>query len=286
VSEYKFEFKMVKVNDLALSPNNPRKSSMPTEEEIEEMVNNIEKVGLLEPIVVNHKNEILSGQLRWICADKLGWEEIPCIVYNTEEISRDKGLPIDVVETIIGMSSDVFKHKLNAEDKFKSVQKIKNLLKCTQEEIGSILGISQKTVSRWLGHGEIPRSLEKQESIEQFLKLSTEKRREVKSILRSPSISKDDVLRSKVIHFGTLAKLRDVRQAKQDVSSGINVDWDFRTKLIRDRKPLVLLRIRMPKILYDEFLHISRKKGKDTMKIIIELIQWYVEHGHLQTLGY
>jgi len=52
------------------------------EAEDPELVKSIKKMGVLNPIVVNERGEILSGTRRWLAAKKAGLTEVPVILWR------------------------------------------------------------------------------------------------------------------------------------------------------------------------------------------------------------
>jgi len=82
--------KITQVNPSTLIPNKTKIDIYQRPENYEEIKLNIEKHGILEPLLVNKKtNVIISGNLRLQIAIELGLEEIPVIfqVINEKEMS-------------------------------------------------------------------------------------------------------------------------------------------------------------------------------------------------------
>ena len=73
---------------------------------VDELVKSIEKIGLINPLIVNKKNELLAGGRRYAAIKQLGWDKVLVSVVsknNLEEelISIDENLmraPLDDVE--------------------------------------------------------------------------------------------------------------------------------------------------------------------------------------------
>ena len=65
-------------NELTLSPNNIRKTV--NEYGLQRLITSIREVGVLVPIFINTKNQVVVGQLRWLAAKRLNLASIPCIV--------------------------------------------------------------------------------------------------------------------------------------------------------------------------------------------------------------
>jgi hypothetical protein len=74
--------KMVKVSDLRMHPSYAKiyaKKSL----QFELLVDSIKRTaGLLEPIVINKKNEIINGVQRWLAAKELGFKTIPALTFD------------------------------------------------------------------------------------------------------------------------------------------------------------------------------------------------------------
>jgi ParB family chromosome partitioning protein len=51
--------------------------------DLSELVNSIRRVGLIHPVVINEKNELLSGYRRFEACKELGWTEIEVKVVKT-----------------------------------------------------------------------------------------------------------------------------------------------------------------------------------------------------------
>ncbi|MDK2819171.1 MAG: ParB N-terminal domain-containing protein [Spirochaetota bacterium] len=55
----------------------------------------IEKYGLLHPIIINKKNELISGERRLTAVKELGWEDIDVI---TKDLSYKEALNVEILE--------------------------------------------------------------------------------------------------------------------------------------------------------------------------------------------
>ena len=62
--------------DLVPYENNPRNN----EEAVDGVAESIDKFGFKVPIVVTNENIIVAGHTRWLAAQKLGLDAVPCIV--------------------------------------------------------------------------------------------------------------------------------------------------------------------------------------------------------------
>lgn len=84
---------------------NPIHDQIYTSNEIEDLVESMEKNGLLEPIVVTPDKVIISGHRRYLAARFLGWDEIEIIIRDVSEA--------DMEYTIV--SSNQHRRKKSAE---------------------------------------------------------------------------------------------------------------------------------------------------------------------------
>ena len=86
--------KVIKVNPSLLIPNKKKQEIYQTPSNYEEIKKNIEEHGILEPLLVNIKtNVIISGNLRHQIAIELGIKEIPVIFQEVE----DKVMDIQII---------------------------------------------------------------------------------------------------------------------------------------------------------------------------------------------
>ena len=257
---------------LEVSDNNPRRI-LPESEDLDEICKNIKTIGMLEPIIINRENQILAGQLRWLCALKNDFKEVPVIVVDTEEIAKQTGESKNVVETLISLSSDMFKFKLKADDKYRAIEQLKKEgLKV--KEIAEMLGVTDRSVVKWLGRAKLPEALSSQTQITKYLRLSIRKRDLIKTILRSPHIKNNDYLKNKVLEYGLVAKVRDLQETAKDVEEGIAVDWDYRIREAKKKEKRVLVRFRVPEYIWNEFLNFLREKQIDKMKLFTGFLKW------------
>ena len=70
------EITYIKIEDLKMYANNPRKN----EEAVEYVKESIKQFGFKVPIVIDKNNEIICGHTRVKSAKQLGIKEIPCII--------------------------------------------------------------------------------------------------------------------------------------------------------------------------------------------------------------
>jgi len=70
------------IKGLKADPNQPRQKI--SSEQIKELSISLKNIGLINPIEVDTKDIIVTGQMRWEAAKLLGWKKIPCRVVNIE----------------------------------------------------------------------------------------------------------------------------------------------------------------------------------------------------------
>ena len=51
----------------------------------EDLKSSIQEVGLLQPLILNQFNQILSGHRRFECIKELGWEEVEVVIKEINE---------------------------------------------------------------------------------------------------------------------------------------------------------------------------------------------------------
>ena len=141
-------FARIPLAQLEVSENNVRQKE--AEVDLDELMSSLSQYGLQQPIVVQAKGEqyeILIGQRRFLAASKLGWEEIDA-----------KRLPVRLDKldaTILSFSENAQRRDITAGDKIAAC-------KYLHDELGSIsavsqrLGLSPKTVRKWLGVSALP----------------------------------------------------------------------------------------------------------------------------------
>jgi len=66
--------------------------------ELNELVESIEKHGLLNPVIINHKKILLAGERRLESAKLLGWDTIPVRILDNP--NRIQELEIEIDENI------------------------------------------------------------------------------------------------------------------------------------------------------------------------------------------
>jgi ParB family transcriptional regulator, chromosome partitioning protein len=84
----------VKIDDIKISARIRVENT-----DIAPLKKSIEEIGLLNPIIVNEENELLSGYRRLTACRELGWEAIDAVVLSTSE-NEIKKLDIEFHENL------------------------------------------------------------------------------------------------------------------------------------------------------------------------------------------
>jgi ParB/RepB/Spo0J family partition protein len=92
--KYPFAFEELPLQKVERDPDQPRKN-FGTDDDENRLLLSIEEYGIQQPLVVSQKDDryiILDGHRRYICAQKLGFDTVPCRVYPK--------LPVGQFETL------------------------------------------------------------------------------------------------------------------------------------------------------------------------------------------
>jgi|YNPBryulayer2012_1023412.scaffolds.fasta_scaffold14569_2 ParB family chromosome partitioning protein len=83
----------VKINDIIIKERIRKDLG-----DIESLKHSIQKHGILSPIIITPKNELLAGYRRLTAAKMLGWEEIEAVIYTPRD--RVDELEIEIEENM------------------------------------------------------------------------------------------------------------------------------------------------------------------------------------------
>lgn len=79
------KIRVIKISDIKISDRN-RKFNR---ESCKELADSIQKIGLLQPIVIDNNYNLIAGLHRLEAARILGWEEIPCQIVYFDELNSE-----------------------------------------------------------------------------------------------------------------------------------------------------------------------------------------------------
>ena len=253
---------------LKVAPTNVR-VKIPPREQLETIINSVREIGVVEPVMINTRNEVVSGQLRVLAAIEAGVDKVPYVKVEFED---------EFSEMVACMCQDWIRHSLTAEERYQFVKKARELGYRVQD-IAKALGVGESTVWSWLETFERTAPQVRGTPAEKELfKLSARRKQVVDRALRESEMVKDLNKSLQLIEYAREAPLRDLEQATKDIKEGLVVDLETRKKVAKQES--VLWEVRIPKQLDTAFREILRKTGKDFLVTIIELIQDFVrEHS-------
>jgi ParB family chromosome partitioning protein len=132
---------MIKTDMIIPNPHQPRREF--DNRRIDELANSIDKVGLLQPIVVrfiDNKYELIAGERRLRATKKLGFIEIPAVIYDVNDIGS----------AALALVENIQREQLNYFDEAISFRRLINEHQLTQQQIAKLIGKSQSAVANKL----------------------------------------------------------------------------------------------------------------------------------------
>lgn len=100
------EYEMIPLDRISISTFNVRADEYFGDEEDQELIDNIESLGVLNPIIVRQVGdmyELLAGRRRLLSAKKSGLSEIPCTI---KDVDDDEALDISISENLFRKDVD------------------------------------------------------------------------------------------------------------------------------------------------------------------------------------
>lgn len=145
--------KVVKLalKDIIPNPLQPRKKFSPTK--MEELINSIEKKGIIQPILVRPNKtgyELVAGERRWRAARELGFEEIPAII--RDDIDDANSLEISIIENIQ-------REELNPIEEALAYRELIAKFEYTLDKVGQMVGRDKTTISNSLRLLALPQEI-------------------------------------------------------------------------------------------------------------------------------
>lgn len=130
--------KEIQLSDILTNPEQPRVFG---KEDVGDLVESMKRLGLIEPIVIRKsgkKFQIVAGERRYQAAKVLGWKSIPAI---ETDASEDRCYEIALAE-------NEKRKSLNPWEIGKAIQFLRKERKKTAEEVGKILGYTERYVKQ------------------------------------------------------------------------------------------------------------------------------------------
>lgn len=144
-------FAEVSLGDIHPNRKQPRQVFDP--DELEELVQSIQQVGLLQPIVVrpsretgDRKYELVMGERRWRAAQQAKLDAIPAIIRDTDDgdLLRD------------ALLENLHRSQLNPLEEAAAYQQLMTEFGCTQEELSVRIGRSRPQISNTIRLMRLP----------------------------------------------------------------------------------------------------------------------------------
>jgi ParB family chromosome partitioning protein len=133
--------KIHKIKVIEIEPNREQPRRTFDEEALDELASSIKTYGVLQPIIVNKKDnyyEIVAGERRWRAAKKAGLTEMPCII--KDDITEKTNKEIALIENLQRVD-------LNPIDKAKGLKELIDDYGMTQKELADSIGISRSNIA-------------------------------------------------------------------------------------------------------------------------------------------
>ncbi|MBS4539302.1 ParB/RepB/Spo0J family partition protein [Clostridium sp. D2Q-11] len=128
----------VNISDIKPNANQPRQSF--NNESLKELSESIEKVGLIQPIVVKKDKsgyEIIAGERRFRAAKLIGLDKVPCILRSEDERKS----------TEMALVENIQREDLNSIEEAIAYDHMLKKHNLTQEELSEIVGKSRTYIS-------------------------------------------------------------------------------------------------------------------------------------------
>lgn len=133
--------KIHKIKVIEIEPNREQPRRSFDEETLDELAASIKTYGVLQPIIVNKKDdyyEIVAGERRWRAAKKAGLSEMPCII--KDDITDKSNKEIALIENLQRVD-------LNPIDKARGLKELIDDYGMTQKELADSIGISRGNIA-------------------------------------------------------------------------------------------------------------------------------------------
>ncbi|ALD66896.1 ParB/RepB/Spo0J family partition protein [Spiroplasma cantharicola] len=126
---------LVDIKSLTANPYQPRKNF--EKEELEELASSIKTHGIIQPIIINSKKQIIAGERRTRAAKLAGLKKIPAIVLELSESQMEEFAIIENIQRV---------DLLDIEEAV-AYKKLSDNLKLKQEDIATRVGKSRSHIA-------------------------------------------------------------------------------------------------------------------------------------------
>lgn len=255
----------IEADKLTVAPTNNR-TIMPPPEEFLKMVDSIKAAGVIEPILINEKNQIVSGQMRWLAAMKADLDKIPFVRVKFRDAFDER---------VASITQDCIRNSLTDEEKG---QFVKNSMDegLSVEDIAKATGLGLSTLWEWLRALKVPLPVQKEPALlAQYQKIGAKKRDKVRRIFKKrPDLERRAV---EVIRAATVLPEKDFANAEKEVKRGLDVDFTMRTEQYEKKEETEIITLRIKKKLYERLVGIAKRNRKDLQVMLIEALEEFVE---------
>ena len=148
------EYARLPVASLKANSNQPRNSY--NEETLDELAESIKAQGIIQPILVRplrdavpQQYEIVAGERRWRAAQKAGLTDVPVLI---RELTDNDVLAVALIENLQ-------REDLNAVDEAQAIDKLRQALQISQEEVARRLGKSRSAIANALRLLQLPEAM-------------------------------------------------------------------------------------------------------------------------------
>lgn len=149
------QYDSLALDDLVISESNVRRRDIVAD--IDELAASIDRIGLLQPLVVRKKGqhyEIVIGQRRYLALKELKWrEQIPAIIITSPVNEFDAA--------VLSFSENIQRRDIAPRDKGDACQQLLETLG-TPAAVADYLGVTPQTVRKWLTYATVPEELKQQ----------------------------------------------------------------------------------------------------------------------------
>lgn len=151
VKEFKELRRNVSLEDISRNPYQPRKVF--NENELDELANSIEEIGLLQPITIrkidNLKYELIAGERRLRAHQRLKRTTIEAIVIDVN----------DDEASLLGLAENLKRQDLTDFEIFFGLTALDESLKKNKQRLAKSLGLNREDMYKYLSFGALPNEI-------------------------------------------------------------------------------------------------------------------------------
>ena len=258
------EIANIEIFKLYISNINVRKTLTSEEDEtgIEDLANDINTNGLINPITVrlnNDKYEIIAGQRRYLAMKQLNKTHIPCNVLN---VDIQKAEEISLVE-------NVQRNQMTTCDKIRSYTKLYDVYNGDIDKVISAIHISKPTIQKYLKMRNLPSEVLNLLDTNSQNKISIDVAIELTKL---PNVNTLEVLNT-ISTLSNIQKINAIKEFRHQGSNDIDILNDIKDDILLDNTDIKLepsfpyvfdnttkKNIRIPYNMFDEIVNLIKIK--------------------------